>query len=330
MNLCIKKLKYFEKTMEDKIQKAVMDITLDIMKENEELKKENANLKKILNMDSSNSGIPTSKTPINKDKRIPNSREKSDKPKGGQKGHKKHKLEKFKDDEITDTYFHDLENKQCNCGGHLVLVDKRYKDEFDISVRLMKIRHEFGDYECDCCYKKISVPIPNNLKEENQYGKGAQAMALSLVNEGYVSFHRTKELVSGFTGGQMNMSEGYIAKLQKIARIISEVDMLQSFSIVSDNYKFVRIGLPNVTLTDDDDDETTINQATVTNYLFGEDGYIEIDNNVENSFELVIWLHDDGCIQDTEQGRNFAGTINVSVDSSDNTSSGGKVTGQRG
>ena len=210
-----KKLKYFEKTMEDKIQKAVMDITLDIMKENEELKKENANLKKILNMDSSNSGIPTSKTPINKDKRIPNSREKSDKPKGGQKGHKKHKLEKFKDDEITDTYFHDLENKQCNCGGHLVLVDKRYKDEFDISVRLMKIRHEFGDYECDCCYKKISVPIPNNLKEENQYGKGAQAMALSLVNEGYVSFHRTKELVSGFTGGQMNMSEGYIAKLQK-------------------------------------------------------------------------------------------------------------------
>ncbi len=208
-------IKYIEKTMEDKIKKAVMDITSDIIKENEQLKIENANLKKILNNDSNNSGIPTSKTPINKNKRIPNSREKSDKLKGGQIGHKKHKLEKFKDDEITDTYIHDLVNKKCNCGGHLILIEKRYKDEFDIRVRLMKIRHEFGEYECDLCHNKVNAPIPNNLKEENQYGKGAQALALSLVNEGYVSFHRTRELISGFTNNEMNMSEGYIAKLQK-------------------------------------------------------------------------------------------------------------------
>lgn len=49
-----------------------------------------------------NHGIQTSQTPIHKNKLIPNTREKSDKQKGGQKGHKKHKLEKFKDDEITE------------------------------------------------------------------------------------------------------------------------------------------------------------------------------------------------------------------------------------
>ena len=210
-----KKLRYFEKVMEEKIKKSVEAIVNDVLIENEQLKMENANLKKILNNDSNNSGIPTSKTPINKNKRIPNSRKKSDNPKGGQSGHKKHKLERFKDDEITDTYFHDLANKKCDCGGHIILIEKRYKDEFDIRVRLMKIRHEFGEYECDLCHKKINVPIPNNLKEENQYGKGAQALALSLVNEGYVSFHRTRELISGFTNNEMNMSEGYIAKLQK-------------------------------------------------------------------------------------------------------------------
>ena len=32
----------------------------------------------------------------------------------------------------------------------------------------------------------------------------------------------------------------YVSRLQRVARIISEVDMLQSFSIISDNYKFVR------------------------------------------------------------------------------------------
>ena len=37
----------------------------------------------------------------------------------------------------------------------------------------------------------------------------------------------------------------YVTDLQKTARIISEVDMLQSFSIVSDSYKFVRPQLVN-------------------------------------------------------------------------------------
>ena len=37
----------------------------------------------------------------------------------------------------------------------------------------------------------------------------------------------------------------YVTDLQKTARIISEVDMLQSFSIVSDSYKFVRPNIVN-------------------------------------------------------------------------------------
>ena len=36
----------------------------------------------------------------------------------------------------------------------------------------------------------------------------------------------------------------YITRLQKLAKIVSEVDMLQSFSVVSDTYKFVR---PSIT-----------------------------------------------------------------------------------
>jgi hypothetical protein len=44
-------------------------------------------------MDGTNAGIPTSQTPINKKKIIPNTRTKTDKKIGGQPGHKKHKLE---------------------------------------------------------------------------------------------------------------------------------------------------------------------------------------------------------------------------------------------
>ena len=45
-----------------------------------------------LNMDGTNAGIPTSQTPINKKKIIPNSRKKTDNKIGGQENHKKHKL----------------------------------------------------------------------------------------------------------------------------------------------------------------------------------------------------------------------------------------------
>ena len=59
----------------------------------EEKDKEIARLKALLNMDGTNAGIPTSQTPINKKKIVPNTRIKSDKSRGCQLGHKKHKLE---------------------------------------------------------------------------------------------------------------------------------------------------------------------------------------------------------------------------------------------
>lgn len=60
-----------------------------------------ARLKALLNIDGTNHGIPTSQTLIHKNKVIPNTREKSNLPKGGQIGHTKHKLEKFNEHEIT-------------------------------------------------------------------------------------------------------------------------------------------------------------------------------------------------------------------------------------
>lgn len=210
-----KSLKYYQTNLEERITKAVTETVKDILIENQKLKEENEHLKRILNHNSDNSGIPTSQTNIGEEKRIPNSREKSDKPKGGQKGHTKHKLEKFQDNEITDTYTYEIANDKCSCGGKLKLIGKRYKDEFDVEIRLIKRRNEFCEYICECCNKTIKVPIPNHLKEDNQYGSNVQALIVSLVNEGYVSFKRTRELINGFTGGEMTISEGLISKLQK-------------------------------------------------------------------------------------------------------------------
>ena len=71
------------------------------------------------------------------------------------------------------------------------------------------------EYECTCCNQTFNVPIPNELKEENQYGNNVKALALSLINEGCVSFNRTRNLIRGFSDNQLDMSEGYLVKLQK-------------------------------------------------------------------------------------------------------------------
>ena len=123
----------------------------------------------MLNIDGTNSGIPTSQTPINKKKVIPNTREKTEKKRGGQNGHKKHKLEKFNEDEITEKIQHELEKCPCCKNEEIEETGEiKEKDELDYKIVIEKKRHIFKEYKCKECGKKFHQEIPNNLKEENQ------------------------------------------------------------------------------------------------------------------------------------------------------------------
>lgn len=183
-----------------------------------EMEFENARLKALLNMDGKNHGIPTSQTPINKEKVIPNTREKSDKTKGGQIGHKKHKLEKFKDEEVNEEIEHSMEKCPC-CNSHAIKKtgEIKEKDELDYKIVVVKRRHKFVEYECKECGKKFHEEIPNNLKEENQYGAQVQALELTLMNQANVTINKAQKITKGLTDGEIDLSEGYIAKLQKRA-----------------------------------------------------------------------------------------------------------------
>ena len=71
--------------------------------------------------------------------------------------------------------------------------------------------------------ERFTTPL---LKEKENIILGAEEKIISLE---YKLFMDIREVVKRYT-----------AKLQKIAKIISEIDMLQSFSMVSDQYRFVR------------------------------------------------------------------------------------------
>jgi hypothetical protein len=173
-------------------------------------------LKSLLTIDGTNSGTPTSRTPLNKTKVIPNSREKSGKKRGGQQGHPKKKLERFKESEVNERIEHPL--GACpECHGALEKTGVIEKDVLDYKIIVEKTRHVFMVYRCPCCGKEVHDRIPNNLKEDNQYGPQVQSLALSLMNVGHVSMNKTRKIISGFTGNQINVSEGYLAKLQQRA-----------------------------------------------------------------------------------------------------------------
>ena len=218
---------------------------MDLEEENDRLKKENEELRKqvealqkngspdaeakikalsdevarltaILNNDGTNSGTPTSKTPINKNKHIPNSREKSDLEKGGQPGHKQHTLGPVPDDEVTDAEIHSLESCPY-CGGELEEVGHDDKDELDYEVKVIKRRHRYLRYKCKNCGKESRARVENRLKEKCQYGSALQAMILALLDLGFVSVNRVKKLIGGFFSGQLNPCEAFIIGMQKKA-----------------------------------------------------------------------------------------------------------------
>lgn len=192
----------------------------ELAKKNAEIeafKKEILRLTTLLDTDGTNSGIPTSKTPISKKKVIPNSRKKSGRKIGGQPGHPKKKLEAFADHEITETELHQPETCPF-CGEQAEETEETIdKDELDYEVVVIKRRHKFVVYRCGKCGRKFHEPIPSNLKEDNQYGSQVRALTLSLMNIGNVSVNKVRKMIYGLSEEEINPSEGYIIKQQRKA-----------------------------------------------------------------------------------------------------------------
>lgn len=193
--------------------------TIQLLTEkNEELQKEIGRLKARENIDGTNSGIPTSMTPINKKKVIPNFAKNTGGKIGRKQGHKKDILEKLPDDKINEHVKHAL--KACpNCDNSKLVPTGNVisKDVIDYKITTYNTRHDYIEYKCSCCGKIVHELIPNHLKEECQYGSTVKSLALTLTNIGNVPFNKIRRILTGLSMENINPSEGYLAKLQKVA-----------------------------------------------------------------------------------------------------------------
>ena len=177
--------------------------------ENQRLEKENRTLraeklKDIINKNSGNSSKPPSSDEFVK---INNSREKSGKKPGGQFGHKGHKPKLYEN----PTEVIDIKQEKCVCG-NTVRYDERYtaKQLVDIEIRTNVTEYRCYVGVCECCRIKIKNTAPIN--DLITYGSNLKSFSAMLTAEGCVSINRTQRMVSEFTNGLVNLSEGTIAK----------------------------------------------------------------------------------------------------------------------
>lgn len=214
---------------------------IKLMQEQKELinklEKENGRLKAVLNNDGTNSGIPTSQTPIGKKKPIPNFAKNTGGKIGRKEGHKKDKLEKLPDEKIDNIVEHKIkECPHCKCENLTETGKIISKDEMDYKIITYNTRHNYIEYKCNCCGKIIHELIPNYLKEECQYGSTVKSLVLTLANIGNVPYNKIRRILSGLSIEEIEPCEGYLAKLQRTASksLNSFVEELRKELIKSD------------------------------------------------------------------------------------------------
>jgi len=170
----------------------------------EALKAENQKLKDMINKNSANSGKPPSTDGF---KKIPNSREKSERKIGGQVGHKANVAKLYEN----PTVVIDHKQTQCTCGGKINYSGEyKAKQHVDIKIKVNIIEHRAYKGVCECCGKKEENALP--LNDIITYGENLKAFTSMLSSEGLVSLNRIQSMLYELTGGVLKISEGTIVK----------------------------------------------------------------------------------------------------------------------
>lgn len=175
----------------------------DMMAENQKLNLRVTELEARLNKNSSNSGKPPSSDGY---KKPTNSREKTGKPTGGQRGHEGKTLEKIENpDEVIEHRIPEV----CGCGCNLDGVEgtKKTRQVFDIpKPRIRVTEHVSYEKACPDCGMVHKSEFPVEVTQPVQYGENMQGLMNYLTQYQLIPLERAAEAVKDIT--DQTVSEG--------------------------------------------------------------------------------------------------------------------------
>lgn len=183
-------------------------------------------LKKKLNTNFENSSLPSSALPFRK--KIPNSRKKTGRKQGAQKGHPGHKASRLvptMEPVHIDTPDGILKDPNLYPTGKTVT-----KQLIDISI-YVSVRDFIADeYRNRINGARCHAPFPAGIINSVNYGPSLKAFAFLLNNYYNVSIDKTRQCISDFTNGVVSLSSGTICNLSKEFSVATEEERNRIFS----------------------------------------------------------------------------------------------------
>lgn len=186
----------------------------------EELKELNRKLTAQINRNFENSSLTSAQQGPER-KKIPNSREKTDRAPGGQTGHKGHCRKKHVP---TETHEIPAPEEYASSPDYYETgkIIRKQKVSFRLTVDV--IEYTTKEYRSRITGARVHAPFPEGYTNEVNYDGTVKALAFLLSNECNVSHGKIKKLISELTGGEVEISVGMINNLCKEFSLKSETE----------------------------------------------------------------------------------------------------------
>lgn len=178
----------------------------DLSEKTEEVEELNKKLTAQVNKDFETSSVPSSQQGAGR-KKIPNSREKTDRKRGGQKGHEGHRLSPLKP---TESYEIPAPPEFMDSNAYYPTGEYVRRQKIGIEVRLKVIEYFTRVFRnCETGSRK-HAEFPDGYTVDVSYDSSIKSLAFLLANECNVSAGKIKQLISELTKGKINISEATI------------------------------------------------------------------------------------------------------------------------
>ena len=176
-----------------------------------------------VNRDFQNSSIPSSQQGADR-KKIPNSREKTDRKRGGQPGHKGHRLQ-----QRTPTESYRLQDPEGYAkdpdyydSGHILR-----RQRIILSVGIKVVEYTARVFRNRYTGSRVHAGFPEGYGTDISYDDSVKAFIFLLANEGNMSAGKIKKVLHDVSGGSLDISEATINGLNREFSIKSKPEQLQ-------------------------------------------------------------------------------------------------------
>ena len=211
-------------SVRDKLKEKNIEL-YEVMTELEEEKGKNQTLKAQIQRDYENSSISSSLNPTHK--KIPNSREKTDKKPGGQPGHKGHKRKKH----LPTNQIHIpapekyADNSNFKPTGKTIV-----KQMININVTVTADEYDTPEFRNIHTGQRVHADFPSGVINDVNYGGSIKAFAFLLNNRCCVAIDKVREFLFELTNGELQISKGMINGLSREFSKKTEAEQKKIFS----------------------------------------------------------------------------------------------------